>query len=639
MYTASAVAPRCDIRNRSTVVTVAAYAAAIVVISALSALQIPYQYGSGNQVFQLPTVHKLLDPGLYPGDALVESLQNYPSAAYPIIAGLSATLGVAVEPLYLAIWIALRLWIVAALMLIAARFVPDYWGRVFVALVAATTGWAVVRTLIGGEHIVAAHLTHTELAFALQLAALAAWLYRRAAPAGALLAGALYLNAMTTVHFLGFMVLLLAFAGAGRSREALLAGVSFAVPALPFGVHLFSVVFGAGGAARVSELFWQLQFALPNHHLLMDAWDPPAMMGLVVVTIASAWLARVDTPLRPLALAAAVYSSAMLVVSLLGGHLFPSKLVQMFHPLRGDKPIHLALILATPIFVWSQTGDRHLPRSACLLLPVIATVFMLGPRPPIPVLVMLPALLLLYGVSAAIAPTGAERRIAVVVTFGLLVVAVAMAFLPGARILAGAILLGLLAGLAAYRLGDARWALLAAVLALALVQIGRNSMNLCTLRFEWYRAGADRHWDEMAAWADACTPPDARFITPPWLEGWRCLSRRGTLVQYRDGSAMDWYPGFAEGWWARLGAIGCRMLPNVPDRRGRLRERYLAMTPADLVAAAERYGTDYVVMPANWPWADALASAHANPGYRAYEVEALCTWKAPPAGGRGRGGL
>ena len=83
---------------------------------------------------------------LYPGDALVGSLQNYPSAAYPIIAGLSATLGVAVEPLYLAIWIALRLWIVAALMLIAARFVPDYWGRVFVALVAATTGWAVVHT-------------------------------------------------------------------------------------------------------------------------------------------------------------------------------------------------------------------------------------------------------------------------------------------------------------------------------------------------------------------------------------------------------------------------------------------------------------------------------------------------------------
>lgn len=629
MTTASTQATRSDLRSHPTAGAVAAYAAAVIVISALSALQIPYQYGSGNHVFQLPTVHKLLEPRLYPGDALVESLQNYPSAAYPIIAGLARSLSVGVEPLYLALWLIERVWIVTILMVIAARLVPDYWGRVFVTLVAATTGWAVVRTLIGGEHLMSKQLTHTDLAFALQLLALAAWLYRRPVLTGALLAGALYLNAMTTVHFLGFMVLLLAFSGAWRSREALTAAVAFVVLALPFGVQLVSVIFGAGAAAQVSELFWRLQFALPNHHLLMDAWDPPAMISLAAITIAGAWLAHADSSLRPLALAAVVYSSAMLIVSLFGGHLFPSKLVQMFHPLRGDKPIHLAIILTTPIFVWSRAGDGSVHRAAVVLLAAIAAVFMLGPRPPVPALALLPALLLAYVMVAGLSPDRAERPITVAFALGLAAVAVAMALMPGGVILAGALLLGVLTGLATWRWGISRPALLAAVLMIALVPIGRNSVDVRALRFDWYRAGADRQWDEMAAWADAHTPLEARFITPPWLEGWRCLSRRGTLVQYRDGSAMDWYPGFEEGWWTRLDAIGCQVWPNVPELRGRLRERYLALSPADLVAAAERYGTDYVVMPADWPWAETVPAAHANAGYRAYEVEALRAWQAP----------
>lgn len=123
--------------------------------------------------------------------------------------GAGRTLGVEVEHLYFAPWCLKRLWLVGMFMVIAARFVADFRGRVFITLAVSTTGWARVRTLNGGEHIFSVHLTHTGLAFALHLAALAAWLYNRRGGTGVLTALAFYLNAMTTAPLILFLLLLL----------------------------------------------------------------------------------------------------------------------------------------------------------------------------------------------------------------------------------------------------------------------------------------------------------------------------------------------------------------------------------------------------------------------------------------------
>ena len=262
---------------------IARYAVAIAIISALSALQMPYGYGDGNQVFQLPTVHRLINADLYPGDALVDSLRNYPSAAYPAIAWLATSLGVGVEPLYLALWLIERLWLVSMFMLIAARFVADYRGRVFVTLVASTTGWALLTTLIGGEHLFSAHLTHTDLAFALQLAALAAWLHGRPVAAGVVTAGALYLNAMTTVHFAAFLALLWLLGEDRWSRRYRWAALAFVVCALPFVAQARGAMGGASGAAGETARFWELLSIRHGPHYFVNAMDVGAFVSIAAV--------------------------------------------------------------------------------------------------------------------------------------------------------------------------------------------------------------------------------------------------------------------------------------------------------------------------------------------------------------------
>lgn len=114
--------------------------------------------------------------------------------------------------------------------------------------------------------------------------------------------------------------------------------------------------------------------------------------------------------------------------------------------------------------------------------------------------------------------------------------------------------------------------------------------------------------------------PTARFVPPPWLESWRCLCRYATLVQYRDGSAMHWEPGFEVGWWERLEALNCAVYYRERELAEELRARYTELTPGRLVDAAERYHIDFVVMPADWKFAEKVRVVHKNHGYRAYAV-------------------
>ena len=598
------------------------YAAAILIISALSALQMPYRYGSGNHVFQLPTVHRLLAPDLYPGDALVDSLRNYPSVAYPAVAWLAKALGVGVQPLYFALWLVERVCLVGMFLLIAARFVAGYWGRVFVTLVVSTTGWALLTTLIGGEHLFSAHLTHTDLAFALQLAALAAWLYRRPVVAAVVAAGALSLNAMTTVHFAAFLALVWLLGEDRWSRRYLWAALAFVLCALPFAAQARAAMGGASGAAGDTARFWELLSIRQGPHYFVNTMDIAALVSLAVVLALIVARRGADPWLRRMAIAGVVYVAAMLIVAPLGVQVWHSKLVVLFHPLRGDKWLFVTLVLAVPVFLWRQAAAETALATRALL-PAIAGLFMLGPRPPLAVLVTLPMLLGVAVLQSTRKPATSREGTVLVITVAATMGA-AYAALPDHRLLGAVLLLGGLAGvLIALRPRWTRALLLGAVGLVALGMVARNSMDLRAMRLDWYRADASRPWDEMARWADASTPASARFITPPYLEGWRCMSRRGTLVEYRDGSAMHWDVGFESGWWERLKALHCDVYYSEDELGPELAERYLALTPADLVAAADRYDIDYVIMPDTWQEPRGLVPVRSTRSYLAWAVADL----------------
>lgn len=602
------------------VAVIAKYAVAVVLIAALSALQDSYQYGNGNQVFQLPKVHQLMEPELYPEDALVHSLRNYPSAIYPAIAWTASTLGIDIEPLYFALWVIVRLSLVALIMLISARFVNDFRGQVFVTLAACTTQWAIRRTIIGGEHIMSEHLTHTELAFTLQLAALAAWLYRRPVLAGALIGAAVHVNAMTTVHAGGFLLLLWALSEDRFNMRYLWALLTSMAIAAPYGLELHAAMSGTAGAAAETERFWELLRMRRGPHYFLDAAKIAALasIALTMLLIGS----RRETPdaLRQMMVAGVIYVAAMYVVALAGVHLSSSKLVILFHPLRGDKMLHLVLVIAVPTFIWLQGKRRSSDCPGRVLLAPIAAAFMLGYTPPAVALAVLPALLGLFALSAE-RQTIAGINPREVLLGGVLIVSVGLLALPYTTFYATTLILSVIAGRLMITRLHPEPLLLGFVALIALGLMSRN-LGLPDERPQWYRAGEDRSFVEVAEWAARETPPAARFITPTWMEGWRCLSLRGTLVQYRDLSAMHWDVGFEEGFFERLRALDSEIYYG-PDLARLLREAYLNLRPGVLAAAAERFSVDYVVMPAEWRHGQGPEPVFANEGYRVLPVGAL----------------
>lgn len=609
---------KAELPSRSA--TVARYAAAVLIIAALSGLQAPYQYGRGNHVFQLPTVHQLMAPELFPGDPLVESLRNYPSAAYPAIAWIASTFGMEVEALFFALWALIRITLVALMMLIAARLVNGFPGIIFVTLAAATSQWAIRPTPIGGENIMAALFTHTELAFVLQVAAVAAWLYRRPILAGALIGVAMHVNAMTTVHAAGFLLLLWLLGPDRRDLRHLRALAVALIIAAPYALTLHGAMTGSAGAAADTARFWELLRLRNAPHYFLNSLSVTVLPVLALVIWVIGRESSTPAVIRRMLLAGLIYVAAMYVIALFGVHLSSSKLVVLFHPLRGDKLLFLAFALAVPAFVWLKARELP-PRSAgaALLAPIIAA-FMLGYTPPAVALLTLPALLVLLSLARGRASVaGIDARIALIgaVAAGALL----LQMLPDTTLYATTLLGATLAGaMIAARL-RAEPVLLALVALIALGLMARG-LGLPDDDPRWYRAGDDPSFVQTALWAAEHTPAEARFITPTWIEGWRSISRRGTLAEYRDLSAKHWEAGFEEGLWERLAAVNSAIYYG-PDLARELRAGYLELEPADLIEAASRFDIDYVVMPAEWPYGQGLAPEFANEGYSVFHIATL----------------
>ena len=67
---------------------------------------------------------------------------------------------------------------------------------------------------------------------------------------------------------------------------------------------------------------------------------------------------------------------------------------------------------------------------------------------------------------------------------------------------------------------------------------------------------ARRDWETLQLWVEAHTPAGSVFIVPPYKDGFRVFSLRTPYVEWVDGSAMHWSPGFEEGWLYRLARLG-----------------------------------------------------------------------------------
>jgi hypothetical protein len=68
-------------------------------------------------------------------------------------------------------------------------------------------------------------------------------------------------------------------------------------------------------------------------------------------------------------------------------------------------------------------------------------------------------------------------------------------------------------------------------------------------------SNTERDFVALQKWVERNTPVESRFITPPYRSGFRVFSKRSTFVEWTDGAAMHWFPGFEREWTQRLSEL------------------------------------------------------------------------------------
>jgi hypothetical protein len=572
-----------------------------------------YQLGVGNQSIQVAFLQRLHDPTLFARDEMVnQTLARYPSLFYGAVAQLLGV--VEFQHLYLV----LHLLTAIGLFIAAAALARGMFGSHWAGLVLGLFLLAGHHHALAEQTLYSSGFTHTWAVFPVMIAVLALWYADRPWWAFALT------GALANAHALeaGQLGLALAFWAVCRGRQlgwrkvAGLLAVMGAL-ALPAAVMMLRnhQSFDAG--------WFELMRVRSALHSFPSAWwragNPDVPRFALVLALAA--LAVTLNPARrnlgkTLLLAIAV--AVMFVAGYLFTETWPSSTAiraQLFRSSRFLMIVLLAYIAWGCARSWRLAwlpGERWrgwLEAGSATLTAVALIVE--------PALVLLPVALVIGSLVALL-----NRRLlwqqALVVAVALLVTLLAWRqiqfVVPGlspefswASVVSWA------------GPGTAAWLLLLAIFAtwfLSARQLAAGQSAVVAVvaggTIIWLAAvigpallrpkQTDAAWFDVQAWAKSHTAADALFLTPAQTGGFRILSGRSVVAEWRDGTQLYFSAGFTKPWWERMNALqpGMRLAPD--KRRLLVRGKHIGQLDDEaLLALARQYGATHIVLPADEP--------------------------------------
>lgn len=181
----------------------------------VSVLYEGFYYGVGNNAFQVPLLQSAADPSLYAGDPFVGTFADYVSVFWKSLAALH--LHVQWAPVFLVFQILVRYLTIAAFDKILSFFVRNRAFSSAGAMLLSVAQALFYNSPFAADTLLANFFEHTQLANALLLFALAAWMRRRMLLAAVLLGLAANVNAFVSAW--GVLALLLAILLRGDIKE------------------------------------------------------------------------------------------------------------------------------------------------------------------------------------------------------------------------------------------------------------------------------------------------------------------------------------------------------------------------------------------------------------------------------------
>lgn len=535
-------------------------------LSALAALLSPcihgYAFGIENQRIQLPHLHALQDPTLYPGDPLIEAMGGYFSWFWPLMACLTEQLPL--EASFFTGHLLINFVRFLGVLALGRALFPGRPRAAFVGLWFLFFG----QTVIGYESLNWTYLAHTTLASALGVWVLVAAL--RGAWLSALLGAGLVfdIQAMQAAYLLLAIGAAALVSGRAAVARCVLAAPLFVAAALPGLLWMFE----AQAVSSQPDLPLLVRTYFPAH-FFPSSFGPAQWIAACALAGLFLWLCRREPP-RPEIRRARAVIAALFVFWVCGGlaiELAPSGFVVKLHVFRSSalQCLILYVLLAGRCDeLWSRWsargGSRALPL-ACLAL--VAT----------------------FSFAAQVDWTRSQHWMPLVSTAICSLVVLrapreTRAWAAGGLVLCA----GLLAG---------------QVIAEHMSQQRSVERSLAP-------------WRAVQSWARLNTEPGDRFLTPPYLSGFRVHSRRPVVGEIQDSSAMLWSADYADYWRTWFESMGGEIGRFDQSSWEQVERGWFEMDQAQIEQLARVHGARYLV----------LASPSRRQAARGWRLE----WHAEP---------
>jgi hypothetical protein len=290
-----------------------AFAIVFVVLATLNSAG--YRYGASDQALYIPSILRHLDPALFPQDRVLISAHARLMVIDEILAGVVRLTGVSIQHLFFALYVTSLLLLVTGASRIGARLYRTRWA--VVALGAALTlRHAIAKT---GANSLEGYFHPRQLAFALGVLAVAAFLERRERIAAVLVLSAGLVHPTTAFWFLLWLGVAAWFA-----RPAWRKAMALCAPVLAVAAGLALWRGPLAGRLTPMDADW-LAVIADRDYLFPLAWPVDVWVTnlIAIPVVVTCWRARAragltvagETPLVAGALALAIIFFAWLPFS------------------------------------------------------------------------------------------------------------------------------------------------------------------------------------------------------------------------------------------------------------------------------------------------------------------------------------
>jgi hypothetical protein len=532
-----------------------------------------YELGVGNQSIQVPFLLHLHDSALFARDQMVQlTLDQYPSLFYRVLAKFIPV--VPVPWLYLWLHLLTTAGVFFAVIALCSAMFKDRW----VGLIAGAMLLAGHHQALAEQTMYSTGFTHTWAVFPFVIGALAL-LYADRPFAAFALAGVIFnLHALDAAQLAAAMLFWAVCSL--HWRKVFYLAVIFIVFASP------TVLFMLWHRQPVNDLWLPLMHVRSAQHSFPFTWWRPGEQDVprFLAVLALAGLSLSLLPPGPATRKTLRLTGGVAILFIIGivfTEVWPNALViraQLFRSSRFLMILALACMAAGCRRGWSRSLLRgHIVEftSATLIFACLAIP---------PWLVLLPWVLLFATLAALFNRRLLWQQAALIGFAGLVC-------------------------LAAWRTID-------------FVVPGLSPGFSWKALASWHRpvAGNEPDWIDAQLWARAHTPPDALFLTPAQVNGFRVHSQRSIVGEWRDGTQLYFSTAYAQPWWERMNALqpGMRLAPD--GQHLLVQGRSISqLSDQQIIDLADRFEADFVVLGAETP--RTLVELYRNSKWAIYRPE------------------